>query len=988
MTRSPIRIVGGGVLLLLVVVGVFLFGPAGIGPSTTGAAGFTIDSTADAYDASPGDGVCATAGGACTLRAAVQEANALAGADAIAMPAGTYYLILGRLTITSELTVDGAGASTTIIDGSGFYQIFEIAPGATVEISDLTIRNGQGVRGGGIRNEGVAVLNNLTVTENDASVAGGVSNVGIMTVNDSRLVGNTSGTMGGIGNEYGESGGAVLTINNSVISGNVTKSTAGIGNNLDGTVTINNSTISNNTAEFFTGGIGNDTGGFIFINNSTIAGNSSGLSKGGIGNSGTMTLKNTIVADNTQDDCSGTVTSAGHNLDSDGTCGFAAAGDISNTDPLLGPLADNGGPTQTHALLPGSPAINAGSNDCPPPATDQRGYARSAGACDIGAFEVGALAPTPTATQTPCGGPCPTPTPAITSTPTLTPTPCPADGCPTSTPTPTPTPIGKLAIASGAYHSCAITAGGGVQCWGANFYGMLGDGTTTNRDVAVDVTGLQSGVVAIAAGNFHTCAVTTAGALKCWGYDVLGAVGNGHVCADFRCKTPMDVTGLGSGVAAVSGGGQFTCALTTGGAVKCWGDNREGQLGVGNTSGPEQCSFGSFSFACSTTPVDVVGLASGVAEIKSGGAHSCALTTVGGVKCWGRNSSGQVGDGTKSLRSSPVNVTGLGSGVDAITSGIFHSCALSGGGVQCWGADKYGQLGAVTSDLCDYGEGPHNCSTVPLSVSTLSSGVTLVDGGDEHTCAITTGGALKCWGHNHVGQVGDGTITDRSTPVDVCASGATPPCTASNGNTFTGVFDVAGGSQHTCALITGGAAKCWGIFGSLGIGPVWPEKCEKTPDDMIKCSTKPVLVWKAIPTPAPTATITLTPADTLTPTDTPTLTPTPDPTDTDGDGCSDQRENGTDERLGGMRDWQNPNDFYDVYGPGQSPGPDGVIDLPNDVLGVLQHFSPDGAGSYDVVFDRGPSTGPDPWNMTAPDTVIDLPNDILGVIMQFSHRCQ
>ena len=115
-------------------------------------------------------------------------------------------------------------------------------------------------------------------------------------------------------------------------------------------------------------------------------------------------------------------------------------------------------------------------------------------------------------------------------------------------------------------------------------------------------------------------------------------------------------------------------------------------------------------------------------------------------------------------------------------------------------------------------------------------------------------------------------------------------------------------------------------------------------------------------------------------------TDVPADADSDGDGCSNLREYGSDETLGGMRDWQNANDFYDVIGGGGGE-PDGVIDLPNDILGVIQHFSPTGAAPYDVQFDRGPSAGPDPWNMTAPDGVIDLPNDILGVILQFNHRC-
>lgn len=142
----------------------------------------------------------------------------------------------------------------------------------------------------------------------------------------------------------------------------------------------------------------------------------------------------------------------------------------------------------------------------------------------------------------------------------------------------------------------------------------------------------------------------------------------------------------------------------------------------------------------------------------------------------------------------------------------------------------------------------------------------------------------------------------------------------------------------------------------------------------------------SVPEPTPTPTLTPTPTPTLTPTVTPTKQP--DPGDTDGDGCSDQRENGPDETLGGLRDFLNPWDFYDVLGPGAVLPLDQIIDLPNDILGVIQHFSPSGAAPYDVQFDRGVSSGPNPWNMTAPDGVIDLPNDILGVILQFQHSCQ
>lgn len=153
----------------------------------------------------------------------------------------------------------------------------------------------------------------------------------------------------------------------------------------------------------------------------------------------------------------------------------------------------------------------------------------------------------------------------------------------------------------------------------------------------------------------------------------------------------------------------------------------------------------------------------------------------------------------------------------------------------------------------------------------------------------------------------------------------------------------------------------------------------------------PLPVGPPLPTPTDTPTVTLTPMATQTPTSTPTPTATPtkqpEPGDTDGDGCSDQRENGPDETLGGLRNYKNPYDFYDVTGFNGGP-PDGIIDLPNDILAVILHFSPSGGPPYDVQFDRGPRSGPHPWSMTAPDGVIDIPNDILGVILQFNHSCQ
>jgi len=390
---------------------------------------------------------------------------------------------------------------------------------------------------------------------------------------------------------------------------------------------------------------------------------------------------------------------------------------------------------------------------------------------------------------------------------------------------------GVTAVAIGYSHTCAVTSGGGVQCWGYNSYGQLGDATTTDRSTPGDVSGLTSGVTSVAAGDNHTCAVTSGGGVQCWGDNVNGQIGDGtsgpltpvdvsgltsavtavaagsnHACAvtsggGLKCwgynsfrqlgdgtttdrSTPVDVSGLTSGVTSVAAGRYHTCAVTSGGGAKCWGYNSYGQLGDG-------------TFTNRSTPVAVSGLTSGVTSVTAGYAHTCAVTAGGGVKCWGYNYYGQLGDGTTTTRSTPVDVSGLTSGVSAVAAGNYHTCALiSGGGVKCWGYNYYGQLGDGTTT---------NRST-PVAVSGLTSGVTSVAAGDNHTCAVTSGG-LKCWGYNGNGQLGDGTSTQRPTPVDV--SGLT-----------SGITAAAAGNDYTCAVTSGGGAKCWGYnyYGQLGDG--------------------------------------------------------------------------------------------------------------------------------------------------------------------------
>ncbi len=338
------------------------------------------------------------------------------------------------------------------------------------------------------------------------------------------------------------------------------------------------------------------------------------------------------------------------------------------------------------------------------------------------------------------------------------------------------------AIAAGYGHNCALTSAGGVKCWGFNGYGELGDGTATDRHTPVDVSGLSGGVRVIAAGEALSCAVTSAGGVKCWGQNRYGQLGDGTTTDR---HTPVDVSGLAGGVTAIAAGQTLSCALTSAGGVKCWGGNDHGELGDGTTTDRH-------------APVAVSGLASGVTAIAVGYLHACALTSASGVKCWGQNRYGQLGDGTTTDRHAPVAVSGLAGGVTAITAGGGHSCALtSTGGVKCWGSNYHGELG----------DGTNTRRLTPAAVSGLAGGVVAIDAGAEaHGCALTSPGGVKCWGYNGHGQLGDGTTTDRHSPVDVSGLAAGVQAIA------------AGGYGQTCALTSAGEVKCWGrnTSGQLG----------------------------------------------------------------------------------------------------------------------------------------------------------------------------
>lgn len=379
----------------------------------------------------------------CSLREAIRAANAAPGADLIVLPTGSYILSLpytkndpgganGDLNITDSLTIHGAGAANTIIDGNQLDRVLSIGSGIDVTVNAVTIQNGSRGLGGAIYSIGNLTLNNATVRNNISPFGpgGGIYQYidGVLTLNNSTVSGNSApdGMGGGIYNL------GTVRLNNSTISGNYAHESGGGLANEGGAIYAINSTISANRTDLNGGGIANWHNGQVELYNVTLAANIADFdhnnsgSGGGIHNvlGATAVMRNSLIGNNankeavfifTPDDCAGSFSSGGYNL-IEATTGCIISGlntgNKFGLDPKLGPLANNGGPTQTHAPQDGSPAIDAGNpGGCADGQgalllIDQRGYVRpSGGQCDMGAVEFGAAAPTPMPL------PIPTPTP-------------------------------------------------------------------------------------------------------------------------------------------------------------------------------------------------------------------------------------------------------------------------------------------------------------------------------------------------------------------------------------------------------------------------------------------------------------------------------------------------------------------------------------------------------------------------------------------------
>jgi alpha-tubulin suppressor-like RCC1 family protein len=295
----------------------------------------------------------------------------------------------------------------------------------------------------------------------------------------------------------------------------------------------------------------------------------------------------------------------------------------------------------------------------------------------------------------------------------------------------------------------------------------------------------------VSAGDYHSCALLSSRTVKCWGRNDFGQIGDGTLEDK---AAPVRVSGIKNAI-QLSAGGDHTCAVFSSGTVKCWGNDYFGALGDGTTTNR-------------STPVRVIGI-SNATQVSAGAGHSCAVKSDGTVKCWGANWDGQLGNGTTTDSPTPVTVSGI-SNATQVSAGNSHTCAvLSNGTVRCWGSNFDGELGdGTTLDTTP--------RTTPVQVKAISNAIQVsVSKGSEsnmwapygqHTCAVLFNRAIKCWGHNGLGEL--------AAPWDRFFRTGTPSVVSE----ITSATLVSAGGSYNCALLSGGSLKCWGANGALQLG--------------------------------------------------------------------------------------------------------------------------------------------------------------------------
>lgn len=367
-------------------------------------------------------------------------------------------------------------------------------------------------------------------------------------------------------------------------------------------------------------------------------------------------------------------------------------------------------------------------------------------------------------------------------------------------------------IATTATHTCAILANGKIKCWGGNWYGQLGDGTTEDSNLPVYVLDINNAEKLYLDGYYSSCALLEDKTIKCWGQNDFGQLGDGsdidnqsEDCEQFDewsygCSVPRVVVGINNATDIVYNG-YFGCTLLEDKTVNCWGYNYYGQLGNGTTSN-------------SSVPVEVTGIDNAI-KISIGVTHACALLEDKTIKCWGYNETGALGNGDFDSSSTPDSVLNIDNAID-ISLGSNFSCALlENKTINCWGLGADGQLGNGGTDN----------SNIPVLVSGINNAVSFSDKQNtavidfkSYECALLDDGKVKCWGKNFDGELGNGeSETYSATPTYMCESGAGENCVPQT-NISKLYVNAGEEGSNTCVLLNDNTMKCSGnnYYNQLG----------------------------------------------------------------------------------------------------------------------------------------------------------------------------
>jgi len=312
---------------------------------------------------------------------------------------------------------------------------------------------------------------------------------------------------------------------------------------------------------------------------------------------------------------------------------------------------------------------------------------------------------------------------------------------------PTPSRVGAAGVWSsvsvGSSHTCGITTAKNLYCWGANSYGQTGDGTTTDPRLTLNRVAAAGVWASVSAGGSHTCGITTAKNLYCWGRDDQGEIGDGMTVSPHLALFRVGGTGVW---AKISAGEVFTCGLTTAQNLYCWGDNGLGQMGNGSNSTPQLA-------------LTRVGAAGVWTRFSARASTVCGITKAKNLYCWGYNEFGQVGNGESGMflkQTTPDRVGGAGVWTGASVGG-YHSCGITEAkNLYCWGSNGAGQVGNGITEPT-----PH------LAMSRVGGAGVWANSsaGGSHTCGITSAGNLYCWGDNSFGQIGNGASGTNQLPL-------------------------------------------------------------------------------------------------------------------------------------------------------------------------------------------------------------------------------